>query len=166
MRLVHLYLGTFIAPSLLFFAFTGALQVFSLHETTRGSNYVPPRWAVVLGQIHKKQTAIVPVRNPPPPGARRSDAPDARRADTPDAKKADSPAAGGPRAAEPSAPPPTPQKARHPLPLKIFFALVSVGLLSSVISGIYMSYKYTRPKVVISLLLVAGTLIPIALVFV
>ncbi len=33
-RLVHLYLGVFITPALLFFAFTGALQTFSLHETT------------------------------------------------------------------------------------------------------------------------------------
>ena len=41
-RLTHLYLGVFIAPAILFFAFTGALQTFSLHETTRGSNYKPP----------------------------------------------------------------------------------------------------------------------------
>ena len=66
-RLVHLYLGVFIAPALLFFAFTGALQTFSLHETTRGSSYKPPAWAVMLGQIHKKQTPIVPVRKSPPP---------------------------------------------------------------------------------------------------
>jgi hypothetical protein len=66
-RLVHLYLGVFIAPALLFFAFTGALQTFSLHETTRGSSYKPPAWAVMLGQIHKKQTPIVPVRKLPPP---------------------------------------------------------------------------------------------------
>ncbi len=41
-RLVHLYIGVFIAPALLFFALTGALQTFSLHETTRGSSYKPP----------------------------------------------------------------------------------------------------------------------------
>jgi uncharacterized iron-regulated membrane protein len=44
-RLIHLYIGVFIAPALLFFAFTGALQTFSLHETTRGSSYRPPAWA-------------------------------------------------------------------------------------------------------------------------
>src|ERR1700727_974858 len=66
-RLIHLYLGVFITPALLFFAFTGALQTFSLHETTRGSSYKPPAWAVVLGQIHKKQTPVVPVRKDPPP---------------------------------------------------------------------------------------------------
>src|SRR6267378_5430046 len=65
--LIHLYTGVFIAPALLFFAFTGALQTFSLHETTRGRSYKPPAWAVMLGQIHKKQTPVVPVRKPPPP---------------------------------------------------------------------------------------------------
>ena len=64
LRLIHLYIGVFIAPALIFFAFTGALQTFSLHETTRGSNYKPPAWAVVLAQIHKKQTPVVPVRKP------------------------------------------------------------------------------------------------------
>src|ERR1700749_3626882 len=66
-RLIHLYVGIFIAPALLFFAFTGALQTFSLHETTRGSSYKPPAWAVMLAQIHKKQTPIVSVRKPAPP---------------------------------------------------------------------------------------------------
>jgi hypothetical protein len=69
-RLTHLYLGVFISPALIFFAFTGALQTFSLHETTRGSSYKPPAWAVTLGQIHKKQTPVVPVRRTPPPEAR------------------------------------------------------------------------------------------------
>src|SRR5712672_3037500 len=67
LRLIHLYTGVFIAPALLFFAFTGALQTFSLHETTRGSSYKPPAWAVMLAQIHKKQTPIVPIRKPAPP---------------------------------------------------------------------------------------------------
>src|ERR1700744_2862455 len=66
LRLIHLYIGVFITPAILFFAFTGALQTFSLHETTRGSSYKPPAWAVVLGQIHKKQTPILPVRKAPP----------------------------------------------------------------------------------------------------
>src|ERR1700759_3804004 len=66
LRLVHLYIGVFITPAVLFFAFTGALQTFSLHETTRGSSYKPPAWAVVLGQIHKKQPPGLPARKPPP----------------------------------------------------------------------------------------------------
>src|SRR5271154_2239015 len=66
LRLVHLYIGVFIAPALLFFAFTGALQTFSLHETTRGSSYKPPAWAVTLAKTHKKQTRVAPAKNPPP----------------------------------------------------------------------------------------------------
>jgi hypothetical protein len=31
-RQLHLYLGTLFAPSIIFFAFTGSLQLFGLHE--------------------------------------------------------------------------------------------------------------------------------------
>src|SRR3977135_3574218 len=68
-RLTHLYLGVFIAPALLFFAFTGALQTFSFHETTRGSSYKPPAWIVTPAQTHKTQTMAVPVKKLPPPTA-------------------------------------------------------------------------------------------------
>jgi hypothetical protein len=140
-RLIHLYLGVFIAPALLFFAFTGALQTFSLHETTRGSSYKPPAWAVTLGQIHKKQTPIVPVKKTPPPDKAASD--------------------------QPSKPEPHPTDAsapkHNPLPLKIFFLLVSIGLFVSTLSGIYMSYKYIRNRRLITALLLAGIILPIVL---
>jgi hypothetical protein len=41
-RTMHGYLGLFFAPTILFFAITGGLQMFGLHETARGSSYVPP----------------------------------------------------------------------------------------------------------------------------
>lgn len=167
-RQLHLYIGTFISPALLFFAFTGALQTFSLHETTRGSSYVPPRWAVVLGQIHKKQTDIVPNRRQPPPEAK---APEARtRASRPSDSQGDplNPRLSGaaPTAPTPSSAPPPEGPKRHPLPLKIFFLLVSIGLFTSTLTGIYMSYRYHRSPALITALLTAGALIPIALVFV
>lgn len=149
-RLVHLYLGLFIAPSLLFFAFTGALQTFSLHETTRGSSYVPPSWAVTLAQIHKKQTPVVPPKRAPSP-EKTSDATDKKT------KPAD--------AAVPPMPS-SPVAHHHPLPLKIFFLIVAVGLFTSTISGIYMSYRYIRNRVLVTAMLVCGTIIPVALVFV
>ena len=65
-RKVHLYLGIFTTPALLFFAFTGAMQTFSLHETTPGSSYRPPAWIATLAQLHKKQDATVPMRRPRP----------------------------------------------------------------------------------------------------
>ncbi len=77
-RQLHLYLGTFFAPSILFFALTGALQLFGLHEGHPGEKYQPPAWVAKLGSIHKDQT-IAERRGPPrgsaggqmrPPGAR------------------------------------------------------------------------------------------------
>lgn len=57
-RTIHLYLGVFTAPMLLFFAISGGLQSFSLHETTRGSSYTPPAWLASAAQFHKKQTTV------------------------------------------------------------------------------------------------------------
>ena len=153
-RLVHLYLGVFLAPALLFFAFTGALQTFSLHETTRGSSYNPPAWAVMLAQIHKKQTPIVPVRKPPSP---------AKQADKDTPEKAQS-FTSQPSPAEP--PKPTGDaapKSHNPLPLKYFFLLVSIGLFVSTLSGLYMSYKYIRNRRQITVILLAGIIVPVLL---
>jgi hypothetical protein len=154
LRLIHLYIGVFIAPALLFFAFTGALQTFSLHETTRGSSYKPPAWAVMLGQIHKKQTPIVPVRKPPSSG---------KQADKDTLEKAQS-STSQPALAE--APKPTGEaapKAHNPLPLKCFFLLVSIGLFVSTLSGLYMSYKYIRNRRLITVILLGGIIIPVLL---
>jgi hypothetical protein len=163
-RLTHLYLGVFISPALLFFAFTGALQTFSLHETTRGSSYKPPAWAVTLGQIHKKQTPIVPVRKTPPPE---------RPADkTPSDKHSQDAQQAAPAAAPPTTPnalpskspadPPAP-KPHNAMPLKIFFLFVSIGLFTSTLSGLYMSYKYIRNKPLITVILIAGIVVPVLL---
>lgn len=149
-RLLHLYLGVFTAPALLFFAFTGALQTFSLHETTRGSNYKPPQWAVVLGQIHKKQTPVVAPKKPQP-----------AETATPDAVAKAHEAEPAHEAGTTASP-----RQHHPLPLKIFFLIVAIGLAISTLTGIYMAYKYTRNRRVITALLVLGALIPLALVFV
>jgi hypothetical protein len=153
-RLVHLYLGVFIAPALLFFAFTGALQTFSLHETTRGSSYKPPAWAVMLGQIHKKQTPIVPVRKLPPPD-KQSDKAASDKAGS--EKPQSSPAS--PSEPTPAAAP----KTHNPFPLKCFFLLVAIGLFISTLSGLYMSYKYIRNRSLITTILLAGVIIPILL---
>jgi hypothetical protein len=140
-RLTHLYLGVFISPALLFFAFTGALQTFSLHETTRGSSYKLPAWAVTLGQIHKKQTPIVPVRRLPPPDSKPADKSPDRLTDKSAPDKSQPEPNQSPKPSDVAAP-----KPHNALPLKIFFLLVSIGLFISTISGIYMSYKYIRNR--------------------
>jgi hypothetical protein len=153
-RLTHLYVGGFVAPAILFFAFTGAIQTFSLHETTRGSDYQPPRILVVLGQIHKKQTPVVAAKKPAPAPA--LDAGAATRSD-----KRAAPSGDPPRPQTPAAP----EALKHnPLPLKIFFLLVSISLFVSTFSGIYMSYKYIRNKTAITILLVLGIVIPTLMV--
>jgi uncharacterized iron-regulated membrane protein len=169
-RLTHLYIGVFISPAILFFAFTGALQTFSLHEPGHGrTNYKPPAWIVTLGQLHKNQTPVVPVRRQPPPGR----GPSAERPDHFDPDHADKPASAAPspnattaqphpadsKPAEGQAPP------RHdPLPLKIFFLLVAIGLFTSTLSGIYMSYKYTRSVTLVTTLWIAGIVIPLLMI--
>jgi hypothetical protein len=52
-RLWHSYIGLFIAPSVLFFALTGAVQLFSLHEAH--GKYEPPALIEKLSSVHKDQ---------------------------------------------------------------------------------------------------------------
>jgi hypothetical protein len=153
-RQIHLYVGVFIAPSLLFFALTGGLQVFSLHETTRGSDYKPPAWLVTLAQVHKKQTTVVPTHKPRPTDA------DHQKPAAASSTSAPVPDAVAPVQAAPDAPR-MPEK--NPLPLKIFFAFVALGLFVSTLLGIYMAYRYSRKPVLLSLLLLAGVAFPIVL---
>jgi hypothetical protein len=169
LRKVHLYVGVFIAPALLFFAFTGALQTFSLHETTQGSSYKPAHWIMVLAQIHKKQTDVMPAKKP------KASASDSRHADgdapAPEGAKRHHDDADGSKdaatatatnnTAAPAAKPPTPQKSH--LPEKIFFLIVALGLFTSTLSGIYMSYKYNSNKVAVTALLTLGIVVPLLL---
>jgi hypothetical protein len=156
-RIIHLYIGVFIAPALFFFAFTGALQTFSLHETTRGSSYKPPAWAVTLAQIHKKQTPVVPARKAPPAPEKRSDKTAPNTPQLPD-RAAPQPT---PKSAESTAPQP-----HNALPLKIFFLVVAIGLFTSTLSGLYMSYKYIRNRKLVTAILLAGIIVPVVLTIV
>ena len=53
LRTWHAYLGIFIAPSVLFFAITGAIQLFSLHEAH--GEYQPAPILEKLSSLHKDQ---------------------------------------------------------------------------------------------------------------
>ncbi|RDS86781.1 PepSY domain-containing protein [Dyella psychrodurans] len=156
-RQIHLYVGVFIAPALLFFALTGGLQVFSLHETTRGSDYKPPAWLVTLAQVHKKQTAVVPVHKARPADADNHPAPPVVAAPN---------AAANPIAPMQVKPDGQHDDARHPILLKIFFAFVALGLFVSTLIGLYMAYRYSRKPGLITVILAAGVLLPIVLAFV
>lgn len=144
-RQIHLYLGVFAAPALLFFALTGGLQVFSLHETTRGSSYVPPRWLAGAAQLHKKQNLAVPESKLrpqaalPPPGI--TARPQDHRPGTARAK--------------------SPLRA---LPLKIFTALIALSLALSTLTGLYMSWRYTRHAARLAAVFATGIAVPVVLV--
>ena len=137
-RIVHLYLGVFIAPAILFFAFTGALQTFSLHDVAKDGSYRPASWIVFLAQLHKKQTTQLLT----PKG------PSTKNSSQDDPKKHDS-------------------VLKHStLPMKIFFLVVSIGLFLSTLTGLSMSYMYCRNKVSLTAILLAGVVVPVALAMV
>lgn len=137
---LHLWLGTLFAPMIVFFSLTGALQTFNLHEKPG-----TPSWVARLAQVHKNQNLVVRERRPePPPGA--GQVPEQARS---------RPEEEGGRASGPS-----------PLPLKIFVALMSLGLIVTTLLGVWMAFKYSKNKSVVWGLLVAGTLLPLALLFV
>src|SRR5437868_15397781 len=156
LRLLHLYTGVFIAPAVLFFAFTGALQTFSLHETTRGSSYKPPAWAVLLAQIHKKQTPVVPVRKAPPQEKQADKA--APEKTQPSSSTAKAAPVEPPKSTGEAAP-----KSHNALPLKCFFLLVSIGLFASTLSGLVLSYKYVRNRRLITVMVIGGIIVPVLL---
>jgi uncharacterized iron-regulated membrane protein len=144
-RKLHLYFGLFIAPALLFFAFTGSMQTLSLHEAA-GTSYTAPHWLAELSQLHKNQTLTVPERK-------------AAAADRKPAHAQD--AASFPSA--PAQPVTLEAKQRRHLPMKIFFLIVALGLFSSSLTGVYMAYKYERSRLLVSATLLAGILVPLLL---
>jgi hypothetical protein len=150
-RLIHRYLGLFFAPTILFFAITGGLQMFGLHETARGSSYVPPNFLVHLSQLHKKGMLYLPPRKLVSPNSAKSDG-----------AKSDGPKIEIPK---PTQAPPAPRPPNS-LPMKIFFAATALALTVSTFTGIMMGWKYARRKSVVLLTLAAGVLIPAMLVFV
>jgi hypothetical protein len=137
-RLLHRYLGLFFSPAILFFAFSGALQTFNLHDANRRTGYVPPTWVVQMAQIHKKQTASLPK-----PKAKMK-TPVADSEDTP-APKTDAPGRQSTWA------------------LKYFVVAMSAGLIATTLLGIYMSFRYGGDKRLACGALLCGTLLPVAM---
>jgi hypothetical protein len=147
-RIIHRYLGLFFAPTILFFAITGSLQMFGLHETAHGSSYVPPSILVHLSQLHKKGTLYLPPRKAAPPNLAKSDG-----------TKLDSPKPETPKPAQAPQPP-------NFLPMKVFFAATALALAISTRTGLIMGWQYARRKSVVLLTVAAGVVIPMILVFV
>lgn len=140
-RRIHTYMGLLIAPSVMFFALTGAVQIYGLHES-RGA-YVAPAVVEKLGMVHKKQLYKARGRKAGPPAAEAPKSPAA---------------AAKPAAAEPAVKPATQL-------LKALFLLVSVALAATTALGAWMAVAYGREKKLSWILLAAGTVIPLVLTF-
>lgn len=172
LRTIHLYLGVFTTPALLFFAITGGLQTFSLHETTKGSSYKPPKILVELGTLHKKQNFSAPTPRPQPsPGIKPAGELAMPPTYMPAAKPASETAAAAHAVEGRTAERPSTAKSAEPekknlLPMKIFFLIVSISLFTSALTGLYLSYKYIRNKLLVTTALVAGIAIPLVILLV
>lgn len=149
-RRIHTYLGLLIAPSVLFFALTGAAQLYELHES-HGA-YVAPAVVEKLGMVHKNQVYKARGRRPGPPAAQAEKTPAAPMAQ---------PAAAQPAAAKaPAAEPAT--KPAVTL-LKAVFLLVSIALAATNLLGVWMAIAYGREKKLSWILLAIGAVIPLIL---
>jgi len=117
LRQIHLYLGCLFAPVLIFFAVTGAWQLFGLDRGRKDGSYIPPHSAVVLSEIHQFQHL----------------------------------------------PNTSSESAR---PLRYFMLAAAVGLVLTTALGIIMAFRYGQSKIWVTSTLVAGVVIPIALLLI
>ena len=143
-RTLHAYVGVLIAPSVIFFATTGLLQIYSLHQAHPG--YSPPVFLEELGSVHKDQRVAMDHHGPsaekrPPPA---------------------SPASAGDDEEKPHKDEPRNSHTATNL-LKAFFAAVAIGLIFSAGSGVWMALQQTKRRRTHWALLLVGTLVPLIL---
>lgn len=139
-RRIHTWLGVFIAPSVIFFALTGALQLYGLHES-RGGSYQPAPVIEKLGMLHKDQVfRLKPKR--------------ARPAVTPTAP-------GAAKAAVPAKPEEGPRVGT--VLLKALFLVVALALTAVTALGAWMALAHGRDREVAWGLLIAGAMLPVLL---
>jgi hypothetical protein len=139
-RNIHLLLGTFFGPAIIFFAFSGLLQVIGLHENKDKSGPPPAAWIAKLAELHKSQQ-FRPAR---PPGT----APH-QRADL----------------KTPSGQPGTNEKQEPEsfVPLKLFVLLMGIGLIVTTVIGIVISLQNPRTRRTALISLALGTVLPLLL---
>jgi hypothetical protein len=131
-------------PSIIFFAFSGALQTFSLHENKEPGAH-NPEWIAKLADIHKDQRL---------PQLTEEQVAHAAKPEEDEAQPVSAP----------KSTPPAPKR-KPSLPLKVFVLFMSIGLMLSSFLGIYMAFKYNRDRRIIWSLLIVGTALPLALLF-
>lgn len=146
LRTVHTWIGMLIAPTVLFMALTGIVQIYNLHEEHPG--YTPPPILEKLSALHKDQVTEVH-RHGLPPGLARSHAMGPH---------------GGPSFREG----PPPEEEHHArlvvILLKAFLTAAALGLIASTLIGVWMALQPGRPRLLNLALVGVGAAIPIALI--
>ncbi len=137
LRVWHAGISAFIAPMVLFFSISGALQIFDLHEA-HGS-YEPSAVIAAMGRVHKNQILAAP---PPRPHRARTQDPSAP-AEAPD--------------------PPTPPAT---LALRILFAIEAAAFVCTTLIGVWIGVTHPRYARRSWILLALGLVIPAVLLVV
>ena len=143
LRQLHRYVGVFLAPAILFFAFSGAVQTFRLGED-KGWGGPPPAALVWMTSVHKDQS--LPHTKPEKPAPK------------PDAVKAGAKADDDRHHQGGHGP--------SPLPLKIFVVILALGLITSTLLGLTIALTNRATRRVSVMLAVAGTVLPLLLLLV
>jgi hypothetical protein len=138
-RKLHTYVGMLIAPTVIFMAATGVIQIYGLHEAHPG--YAPAPVIEKLGMVHKNQVYAAG-RHGPPAGAQ--------------------PAGGAPGGGPAGAREEHEQKPATAL-LKAFFAVASIGLIFSTGTGVWLALQQRPRRKTYALLLLVGALVPVIL---
>jgi len=146
LRDLHTYLAVFFAPTILFFALTGALQVFGLHQAN-DKGYVPIPIVEKLSQVHIHMLYQLKPRRLEP--AKPSAQPP-KSVETASAKSADTPKPAKKRSAS--------------WATKIFFGCAAAGLTLASLLGLWIGLTQGRLRKVSALLAILGAAIPVALV--
>lgn len=139
----HAYIGLFSAPSIIFFALTGATQLFSLHEAH--GQYKPFAIIEKLSSVHKDQEFALGHHRPEP------------RSEDKAEESAINKKSGGPADSD------EPKFAT--LVLKAFFLVIALSLTMSAVLGLWIGLTQTRNKKTARILVIAGALIPLVLLF-
>ena len=133
LRQLHLYIGVFFTPAILFFAISGGLQTFRLQQSSGWNGAPPPVWMAWMGSVHIDQARYEPKPEKPRPPL--------------------SPAKAAERAAHQTA----------VLPMKIFTAALAAALSLSALMGAAIALGMRSTRRVAAVMLVAGAVLPLVL---
>ncbi|MBV9932042.1 MAG: hypothetical protein JO013_14015 [Alphaproteobacteria bacterium] len=149
LRRLHRSLGLFFAPALLLFSLSGALQTYRWQEP-KGYGGNPPGWIVWMASVHKDQAlpraakAGAPEAGPPPGEKAKAAGPDAK-----------GPAARGPERKGPG----------RRQGLMLFVGLFGLALFLSTLLGIAIALANAAARRTNLLVLAAGAIVPLLLLF-